>query len=1626
MTDPELIQLVQQSLPEELSAADIDELRKRVPHSTELQAALMDRLQFEERLGMSFSQMQVSVDRILVTAAAVDSPANRTAALFGWAFCFTAGLFVLAALILTTSNSAQVADQNPSVAVHNRAAVARTARKPSAPQTPPAPATDASQADTSEQSPEPGARVLSKKIEAQLAEAKAKRQSVVSGQQSAGPESAGASNAIADAPNPATGAPQKTDAAAGAPASELPAGKSPAELWPELAGPGTEPLPPDAAFDDLGIQQSGLSQNELKRWLAPVPGHSHRLLQANRGNAVVTAFEGLLKLKAPWPADGVLRIAPFEHDGLIIYFWNGEQGVSLHYYHNQRQSWAAYKTRRQAKEPRPVSYALVATDNDRYERSYLGPVEIRHQEGSLVVSRGDMRLLTAPLASPPAEVYFDRRAVLRSFTMFRGEPIPDDPFLPDRKQPPRNVLGSDTPSLLTWSPIAAPGAAFSKRDDKAVELHTDKMAGFVSTSVSIARPSLYEIIFHVEGASPGTGVFLGDDAGKPLYLVGFFRDQRTGWTTIGFQRPAGENGLASNFDMNTQPAPFAGEQQWLRLVAGSGTLKCWTSGDGVHWSRAFEPLRGLKGGYSQVGLFSIKSDVPKQIALRHLQVRELKDVAALAPAELRNSVPANVLAPDLTPSAWLTRVIESQPKGADAAAWRRACALRTLANVPPSIFGNLLLTGLVQERLTVPGDATLRLLDQVAQLFDAAEYTESYKFSQFYEQLGKSFLRRGETRPYSLVGQALMTAPIWTTAQFQTMPESLVRSELLQLVYADKWADVRSFCRRIKFWNQPSHPELRWPDHRLRIRQLVDWADATAQRLVAEKRTGEVPPSVLPAGWKHPLMVELSKEGFNTLAEVEVALSEESYGDACQIISSAKPDLALGLLPDGRDSRLLVSLPQAVAAAMRDVPALRRTMNEKFGKLGRLRVQQAIAEVNPLALKAATVQFFGTEAASEAHVWMGDRALAAGDFARAIAEYQLGVQSAGTAQQGTLAARLRLAAAMLGRDQGTPAAEPVVFHETRLPAADFEQLVAEMKQKALSSGASPFAVAETVAPSAGAVSKPARYDIQPHGRWQTDVGLNVGNLSSQNVDWVARQLTCQVAGDVLYVSNRFSVAAYDLPGGQLKWMQPLGGEQGEAHRWPLVAMRPVIAGERVFARRLTRAGPQLCSLDAATGKVAWHTRPEEQFVSNPLLVQDELFAFSTTLAQDGVLQLQLTSVNPLTGEIVSHRPLVRLRDAWDRQLACPAVAVGGKLLAAVGGTVLCCDLGGQPLWVRRQAWIPTSQEPAAQDQQPVNPIVAAGRVYILQRGVVGVECLDLEGGRRVWQQPLSDARRILGLAGQRLLVETAAGVVALAADTGRRLWSRDLDQQLDAYLCPDSGNILVTQRQPLTGDMWQPALVWLDPATGYDTGSWTLEKLADKQPMLGPLVAHGDRLWTFAGRGNRDATRDIIELVPTATAPYPGQPVPTPLDDWTGLDPNPKLRWAASIVLPGWSSLGGAADPKIGLRPDFQGQQEVCVTSASRERPVAFVRQVSLPAGSRAKLAVQVGHEPSEKWKLDIRVNGQSLQTLVLEPQSTVNGWKDLQVDLSPFAGQTIWIVVEQQAEGNPAMGYWKRLDVVF
>ncbi len=1363
----------------------------------------------------------------------------------------------------------------------------------------------------------------------------------------------------------------------------------------------------ETCFEDFTPEEEMPSPDEIKQWLAPDPGGSGRisLSRSQQGDVLMSRIRGLLKLKAPWPDRAVLRLSLHDHDNFQIHLWHGSEGITLRHA-GHPPGWAAYRSRRGGGRPQPESLALAATDEHRYQRSSSGTFELRFQEASLVMSRGDLVLLRAPLAGPPREVYLEGTARVRGITMYRGEPM----TLPSQ-DPGKSILQSTAPASLDWKEECPPGSGLKKLPSGQVVLMAEKTSTPARGSVEVGLPGLYEIIFKVEDPSPGTGIYLGDESGHPLYQVAFFRDKPTGWMSFEFLKPE-DSRTESSQDPREGAIPYSGNSHWLRLILGPGNLKCWTSGDGISWSRALEPLRDEKGlrPYSRLGLFCLGTQSPTRIQLDRIEVRELPTLSA----ELKENteLPASGDLED-----WLKRALEIAPPGADTFTWLRTCTIGTLAKSPPADLGNQLILHLLREQLKrkAPLAARIQLLEDAALLADTWKKETADEFVRLYEQLGKILDQEGNPRPYTAISRCLMASPICSASALDAFPGQLARLEILKLVYGGAWKEVRQLCRRLRFYRHHSDPQGKSPREFAKVLSLALWAEALAAQNLPEEFVRKTP--LPPVSWRHPLLVDFTREGYNLIMEFHAAVNGRSYFAACQIISSAKME-GLGLLPHSKDSDLLVSFPAAAARAMREHPGLLQTMREEFGPLGLLRVNRAVASGDPVTLQWAALQFPGTEAAAEAHRWLGDRFLSGGRFAEALGHYQRALQGGPQHLHGQVAPRLRLSGALLGEDLFTPVQGPVDLNGNRLEAAEFEKIISGLLENRRESGGGTSA--RNPAPP------PALYTIRTRleNKRKESLGQVTGGFPLEATDWAARQIAASLAGDLLFASNRYQVAAFNLSRGEEIWVQGLLHEQGKIHDWPLVPMKPVVFQEKVLARQLSRNGPELHCLDRKTGGRLWRSGSGEPVRSDPLIVQDQVHAFTASPARDGAIELQWTSFDLDSGAVLDQRPVARLRDAWGGQVPCQAVRIRDRIVATAGGCVFSCDLQGKPHWLRRQIWLPREESWLEQYREP--PLVIGDRVFVCQPGVESIDCLDLESGVRDWQEHIPRIRQICPGTEERLIIRAGEALLALDTRSGEIIWRREIPLLHRVEGCGRPGGLLCTtiEQSRTAQNQWTPTLVWIDVRTGKEKGRSPLWELSGNKPKIGPILSRQGSLWAFSGTGDREAHREIVELAPEGE-PLSGLPAENPLESWTS-PADFELPRLASTLLPGWILLSSGKDGKTGHLAEFQGENDVLVTQATPERPVTFARRLSIPPEGKVVFCLKVGHDPSNSWKLEIRGGTHTLLEDIIGKKPSTPGWEELEVDLSGDSGKTIWLLVSQNVDrGTPSHGYWKRLEVV-
>ncbi len=88
---------------------------------------------------------------------------------------------------------------------------------------------------------------------------------------------------------------------------------------------------------------------------------------------------------------------------------------------------------------------------------------------------------------------------------------------------------------------------------------------------------------------------------------------------------------------------------------------------------------------------------------------------------------------------------------------------------------------------------------------------------------------------------------------------------------------------------------------------------------------------------------------------------------------------------------------------------------------------------------------------------------------------------------------------------------------------------------------------------------------------------------------------------------------------------------------------------------------------------------------------------------------------------------------------------------------------------------------------------------------------------------------------------------------------------------------------------------------------------------------------------------------------------------------------------------------------------------------------VDIPSGKRTQLVLSVSHDPRGDWQLFIRAGGKTLhETLVNKDSTGPDGWADLTIDMTQFAGRRIDLELHNHPNNwSNEHAYWGGVRVV-
>ncbi len=1343
---------------------------------------------------------------------------------------------------------------------------------------------------------------------------------------------------------------------------------------------------------------------EFQRWWGETAGIAAGWNEAIIGGRRTVQIDGRMQLKAPWVDDAVLRLTPFDLTDMTLLFGDNDRGIALRFY-KQREPhlWAAYEFQRPPGETAIKWGGLLTTDGGAWYRSGAVTFEVRRQNGQLILSAGKIPLLSVPFAEPPQVVQLLGKGRLRGFSWLRTEPWP----LAQQAEHPI-VLDSTQPEASKWQMLKPDVAMVHVEPGGSVLLTASSKTDEAQAFVPLPKATLVESIFRLSAADAGTGVYLGNEQGKPVALLGIMQDRRTKQLTFGALRPQ-ERRMESDYDPNAFPPPYWNPHVWLRVVAGLGTCHVWSSGDGVHWGHVAEnPLNDLPGAVRSIGLYCFPGETPRSIRLESYQVRELQGLTQFADdGVVQRQVPTVEKLPQ-SYDEWEAQTIGQLPDDVMPSLWMNHVGVAALKAGPSKSLAREIVERLAvsEQYRTANTDEQSAFLNDAVSLLDTWQEHEVAPFRRAY------FYRQVAT-PAEMESQwsTWLQSPLWTHAPLVTPHWDSMATALQANAFASHREALATLAPDAQFWLAQGHP-----DHRLRPEgELVDRLARWSRSVVGLGERQDDASDVLPLGWRHPLQLTVNKEAYNVQSELQSALIGGTFQDAGRIAMNFGVSDGVGLLPDMDDDRLFVSIPVAMAAAVKDYPAFGEALQNDLGPTGMVRVLNAARQGDLATLRAATIQFYRTAAAAEAERVLGDRQMALGDFFGAQQRYRHAMRSANEEQRAALRSRMVLAES-LGNPSKTPGDSAAVA-DTQLDGVSLTPLLQEIR-----SAAPPVA-------TTGAVVAPpearSRYRLEIKAQFDGQVGQNAGRGEFRHVDVFGRQFAVTVDAERFYVSNRFQVTAYQRDAGQQLWATSVGSDQGEAHGHRFTPMTPTLIGEELLVRRIIKGAIELACLKPADGQVLWKTRGGEKadIFSEPIALPGRIGVIVSRRMDDDMLDVRWAHLNPATGETVAEFPLIRLRDAWSGEAPCVLAVRDDTAVATIGGAIVSFETTGDLQWVRREPWLPPKVDPQAEDYLVAAPVFATGAdgealVVIAapaSRQVIGIE---VTSGRVRWRSVQPKLQGILASRADVTVLALQNGLCGLSPATGDVLWSQPVTGRMTAMQIVDSQMVVAIQRES-TGNKFWPQLAWFDLATGTPRGEAQIDVEHHPEWRCGPLFSVGSNWWTLISNSGNKPQRDLALLVPD-TELSPQQWSDPHWDGWVSTTPGE--RRLVQSVLPGWQPIVAARNVFTAPAEPVREQRPVLIAKIGKaNEPVRFVRTVTVPKTGTPSLQLRVGHQPGQRWQLEVRIGSRTVLSESVTDESAPSGWISTRVALFPFAGQAVTIQLSQKNMDEKAVeGLWR------
>lgn len=231
------------------------------------------------------------------------------------------------------------------------------------------------------------------------------------------------------------------------------------------------------------------------------------------------------------------------------------------------------------------------------------------------------------------------------------------------------------------------------------------------------------------------------------------------------------------------------------------------------------------------------------------------------------------------------------------------------------------------------------------------------------------------------------------------------------------------------------------------------------------------------------------------------------------------------------------------------------------------------------------------------------------------------------------------------------------------------------------------------------------------------------------------------------------------------------------------------------------------------------------------------------------------------------------------------------------------------------------------------------------------------------------------------------------------------------YLASAAGRLPAQERWPLIGALSQheediddhniPRMLWfaLEPTVPQNPEKALATAVGGKIPFLQESVAR--RMFSAS---------NLVTQKKNAGRGTAGS------DKWKGI---------IESIAPGFAPHNVGEGGVVQLN-SFRNQKAVQTHPKDRKVACSLKRNLTVPKGKQTKLKIRASYHPHGNWQLRVLAGRKLLADHIVSYETVKDEWFDLEVDLTPFAGQQVELSVENKAnDWKNEFGYWGSIKIV-